>query len=375
MEMKTFPNKCPACGHLDLTWEEPIFRQSGEGELASFHQDGTAKRVSRWYHEKGSPTMVGHCTRCGVHPYQHDDGKAEQEGRLALHPDGNSVCGPDGDTSLWVPRDVYEDECKRTNKLRHFHDSARDMLYRDFEMHGGGRGHGVDAALLAARKYKKLREQIGMAKELLEKWVEACEVGPCDGKGRCQDFFMCEVCKEEWTDDGESEPKHTLECQIGRVRAFLDVATHGRNVSILVAETEATVADNLAHGLKFTLELLEALRYNLDSPEGAKAIVALTRYQKMGSSTGELLEAEVEGKRFRRALEHIANGGISPSIGFAQHVLDGMSVEDAHRKQVEDWNSPDDPEGDKCLGTGGAHAWQDSSKNTIVACTACGKMR
>jgi len=30
---------------------------------------------------------------------------------------------------------------------------------------------------------------------------------------------------------------------------------------------------------------------------------------------------------------------------------------------------------DLCPGTGGDHEWQDASKNTIVACTACGKIR
>lgn len=33
------------------------------------------------------------------------------------------------------------------------------------------------------------------------------------------------------------------------------------------------------------------------------------------------------------------------------------------------------PAEDVCKGTGGAHEWQDATKNTIVACTACGKIK
>lgn len=35
---------------------------------------------------------------------------------------------------------------------------------------------------------------------------------------------------------------------------------------------------------------------------------------------------------------------------------------------------PDEKQ-DVCTGTGGDHEWQDASKNTIVACTACGKIK
>jgi len=35
---------------------------------------------------------------------------------------------------------------------------------------------------------------------------------------------------------------------------------------------------------------------------------------------------------FREALEHIAKGNISPSISFAEHILAGCSLEEAHKK-------------------------------------------
>ena len=38
--------------------------------------------------------------------------------------------------------------------------------------------------------------------------------------------------------------------------------------------------------------------------------------------------------RYRAALQHIASGNISPAIGFAQRVLDGSEVLEAHRAEA-----------------------------------------
>lgn len=55
----------------------------------------------------------------------------------------------------------------------------------------------------------------------------------------------------------------------------------------------------------------------------------------------ELLEAvqlEAENGRLREALEHIAQGNISPAITFAKYVLAGSSVDAAHKVQVAMWD-------------------------------------
>lgn len=44
-----------------------------------------------------------------------------------------------------------------------------------------------------------------------------------------------------------------------------------------------------------------------------------------------------ENGRLREALQHIADGNISPSIIFARHILAGDSVDEAHKKQVSKW--------------------------------------
>jgi hypothetical protein len=47
------------------------------------------------------------------------------------------------------------------------------------------------------------------------------------------------------------------------------------------------------------------------------------------------LEAEVD--RLRAALEHIAVGNLSPCITFAERILAGASIEEAHRANVAGW--------------------------------------
>jgi hypothetical protein len=46
-------------------------------------------------------------------------------------------------------------------------------------------------------------------------------------------------------------------------------------------------------------------------------------------------ELLAENDRLRGALQHIADGNISPSIRFARLVLDGATVKDAHRQERE----------------------------------------
>lgn len=57
-----------------------------------------------------------------------------------------------------------------------------------------------------------------------------------------------------------------------------------------------------------------------------------------GESLTDWLElANEEADRLRAALEHIAAGNLSPNINFAKYILQGMTVEEAHKKQVKDW--------------------------------------
>lgn len=52
----------------------------------------------------------------------------------------------------------------------------------------------------------------------------------------------------------------------------------------------------------------------------------------------DLTEIINENKRLKNALQHIADGNISPSIDFARKILEGATVKEAHAYAVDKWD-------------------------------------
>jgi len=64
-------------------------------------------------------------------------------------------------------------------------------------------------------------------------------------------------------------------------------------------------------------------------------LLLLSKYViKADEEMGNLMS---EVNRLREALKHIADGNLSPCIGFARFILDGDSVDMAHQKQCDIW--------------------------------------
>ena len=55
------------------------------------------------------------------------------------------------------------------------------------------------------------------------------------------------------------------------------------------------------------------------------------------------VELTKEVQRLTRAIKHIAEGSISPSIGFAQRILEGMNVREAHEGTRRERDKCPDP--------------------------------
>lgn len=66
--------------------------------------------------------------------------------------------------------------------------------------------------------------------------------------------------------------------------------------------------------------------------------VASGEYERI--AVEEMVRLEAENGRLREALEHIAQGNISPAITFARHILAGDSVDKAHEKQSAKLSEP-----------------------------------
>ena len=83
-------------------------------------------------------------------------------------------------------------------------------------------------------------------------------------------------------------------------------------------------------------QLVEALRHESDFDEIADLKAEVRSLEAdLDERTKEKSEVEGERDKAREALAHIASGGISPSIsGFAQRILDGATVDEAHRAEA-----------------------------------------
>lgn len=55
----------------------------------------------------------------------------------------------------------------------------------------------------------------------------------------------------------------------------------------------------------------------------------------------EIADLTLEVNRLHEALQHIADGNLSPCIAFARFVLEGDSVDVAHKKQCVIWDRSD----------------------------------